>query len=78
MRRAFPQFMTETVLEPLGMTNSTYGQPLTSEFASRAATGYYTNGEPVQGRWHIYPEMATAGLWTTASDLALFQDSLGS
>jgi hypothetical protein len=26
----------------------------------------------VPGRWHIYPEMAAAGLWTTASDLAQF------
>jgi len=28
--------------------------------------------KPVNGRWHIYPEMAAAGLWTTASDLARF------
>jgi CubicO group peptidase (beta-lactamase class C family) len=71
--QSFPQFMAKTVLEPLGMTNSTYAQPLAATLASRAATGYYTNGQPVQGCWYIYPEMATAGLWTTASDLALFE-----
>jgi CubicO group peptidase (beta-lactamase class C family) len=27
---------------------------------------------PVEGRWHVYPEMAAAGLWTTSGDLARF------
>jgi CubicO group peptidase (beta-lactamase class C family) len=69
----FAKFMADTVLKPLGMTNSTYQQPLPLECEPRAATGYYANGQPVKGRWHIYPEMATAGLWTTASDLARFE-----
>lgn len=70
--KAFPQFMQESVLTPLGMTNSTYAQPLPEQRAADTATGYYGDGKPVNGRWHIYPEMAAAGLWTTASDLARF------
>jgi len=74
--KPFPQFMQETVLNPLGMTNSTYEQPLSQELAARTADGYYPKGKAVPGRWHIYPEMAAAGLWTTASDLALFAISI--
>ena len=68
--KPFPQFMKEAVLEPFGMESSTYEQPLPDTLIAKAATGYYANGKEVKGRWHIYPEMAAAGLWTTASDLA--------
>lgn len=68
--KPFPQFMREAVLGPLGMGSSTYEQPLPDGLVARAATGYYANGKEVEGRRHIYPEMAAAGLWTTASDLA--------
>jgi hypothetical protein len=37
-----------------------------------AAVGHTSTGEPIKGKWHIYPEMAAAGLWTTPSDLARF------
>jgi CubicO group peptidase (beta-lactamase class C family) len=68
----FPEFMRDTVLEPLGMTNSTYEQPLPREMEGSTASGYFAHGKAVSGRWHVYPEMAAAGLWTTASDLARF------
>ncbi len=64
--------MQEAVLAPLGMNESTYEQPLPSEKAKLTATGHLRDRSPVKGRWHIYPEMAAAGLWTTASDLARF------
>ena len=68
----FPQFMRETVLDKIGMTDSTYEQPLPQARAEVAATGTHTDGEMVPGKWHIYPEMAAAGLWTTPTDLAKF------
>lgn len=68
----FPEFMKSNVLAPLGMKNSTYEQPLPPELAKMTATGHYNNRSVVEGRWHIYPEMAAAGLWTTSSDLARF------
>lgn len=71
--QSFPAFMQATVLKPLGMTASTFEQPLPAEKAALTATGHLPTGpRPVPGRWHIYPEMAAAGLWTTPSDLARF------
>lgn len=72
-QQPFPDFMDATVLKPFGMVNSTYKQPLPVEQESKTATGYYASGNEVYKRWHIYPEMAAAGLWTTASDLACFE-----
>lgn len=70
--KAFPEIMRETVLARAGMRDSTYENPLPSKLSGVAATGYSSGGAPVPGRYHTYPEMAPAGLWTTASDLARF------
>jgi CubicO group peptidase (beta-lactamase class C family) len=68
----FPQYMQKTVLGPIGMTSSSFEQPLPNARAALTAAGYYADGTPVRGRWHLYPEMAAAGLWTTPTDLAKF------
>jgi len=66
----FPDIMRQRVLEPAGMTLSTYEQPLPEDRWGEAATGYRSDGNEVTGKWHTYPEMAAAGLWTTPTDLA--------
>src|SRR5208282_5712252 len=68
----FPKFMRETVFDKIGMRESTYEQPLPPARAPLAASGAYADGKVVRGKWHVYPEMAAAGLWTTPSDLARF------
>jgi CubicO group peptidase (beta-lactamase class C family) len=68
--RPFPEVAQELVLGPLGMSRSTYQQPLPAHFAAAAAVAHRSDGTVIQGRWHTYPEMAAAGLWTTSSDLA--------
>lgn len=70
--RPYPELMRETVLAPLGMEESTFEQPLPRELAGRAATGHVPGRGPIAGRWHTYPEMAAAGLWTTPTELARF------
>jgi tetratricopeptide (TPR) repeat protein len=54
------------------MKESTYEQPLSASRVAEAAAGYRADGKPVEGKRHVYPEMAVAGLWTTPSDLARF------
>lgn len=71
-KKPYPDIAKETVLGPLNMTNSTYSQPLPVDWRKKAATGYRASGAEVDGKIHIYPEMAAAGLWTTPSDLAKF------
>lgn len=68
----FPRLLQEIVLGPLGMTSSSFEQPLPPSRVRATASGYYADRAPVPGRWHLYPEMAAAGLWTTPSDLARF------
>jgi CubicO group peptidase (beta-lactamase class C family) len=70
--KPFPQFMRETVLDKIGMSDSSYEQPLPPARAAMAAIATHADGMSVPGKWHIYPEMAAAGLWTTATDLAKF------
>jgi CubicO group peptidase (beta-lactamase class C family) len=70
-RQPFADYMRERVLVPAGMTRSAYDQPLSKGRAANAASGHI-KGEPLAGQWHVYPELAAAGLWTTPRDLATF------
>ncbi len=66
----FPEIMRELTFDPLALRSSSFAQPLPPDLAARSATAHPWNGVPLQGRWRVYPEMAAAGLWTTAGDLA--------
>ena len=68
----FPELMRREVLGPLGMTASTYEQPLPDDLRPLAATGYYAGGKAVEGKYHTIPEMAAGGLWTTPADYARY------
>jgi CubicO group peptidase (beta-lactamase class C family) len=60
------------VLNPIGMTNSTYEQPLPASREKQAARAHDRMGARMGDPWHVYPEHAAAGLWTTPTDLAKF------
>ena len=70
--KPFGQIAREWVLNPIGMTNSTYEQPLPTAREKQAARAHDRNGLRMGDPWHVYPEHAAAGLWTTATDLAKF------
>jgi CubicO group peptidase (beta-lactamase class C family) len=69
VKKPFPAMMDELVLKPVGMSQSSFEQPLPSSLEGSAAVGH-KNGIAIPAKRHIYPEMAAAGLWTTPSDLA--------
>ncbi len=68
--RSFPDLMRDLVLAPLGMSDSSFEQPSPSVWQGKAAMGHPWNGVQTPGGYRVYPEMAAAGLWTTAADLA--------
>lgn len=68
--QAYDTYMKNNVLRPLGMNNSFYTQPPAANKEKLLATGYNNDGKEVKGKYHIYPEQAAAGLWTTPTDLA--------
>ena len=68
----YDTYMWNNVLNPMGMSNSFYTQPPPADKENLLATGYYNDGGEVKGKYHIYPEQAAAGLWTTPTDLAKY------
>ncbi len=69
---AIAELLRELVLEPLRMEHSTFEQPLPDARSDEAATAHHTDGSPIEGDWHTYPEQGAAGLWTTPGDLIRF------
>ena len=68
--RAFEEILDELVLGPAEMTRSTFVQPLPPSADTNAARGHDGDGASRGPKWHVYPEPAAAGLWTTPHDLA--------
>lgn len=66
----YDHYMWNHVLQPMGMLNSSYTQPPSAKAQPELATGYRATGKEIEGKYHIYPEQAAAGLWTNPTDLA--------
>lgn len=71
-QQKYEDYMKQQVLAPLQMTSSSYTQPPVKAAATPLATGYYRQNKEVEGKYHIYPEKAAAGLWTNPTDLAKY------
>ena len=70
--KPFHQIAREWVLDPLEMKDSTYEQPLPAARMAQSARAHNNTGVRQTDPWHVYPEQAAAGLWTTPSDLMKF------
>jgi CubicO group peptidase (beta-lactamase class C family) len=70
----FAQLVQENIFGPLGMTQTSYLDPLNE---TDAVSGHQarTDADDVQvmdGRWRRFPDLATGSIWTTPSDFAKF------
>ena len=66
----FAETMDGLVLTPAGMSHSTFAQPLPDALKAHAVTGHLADGSEVAGGFHVFPEHAAAGLWSTPTDIA--------
>ena len=66
--RDFAAYMNDAVLDPLGMTASSYAWQ--ESFAESFANGYENDGTPVPP--YVYPANGSGGLMATVGDLARF------
>jgi CubicO group peptidase (beta-lactamase class C family) len=67
--RSLASLAQELIFDRLEMPNSTFEHLLPEVYIPQAATAHRNNGDPVPGKWHTYPEQATASLWSTPTDL---------
>ncbi|MBU0912869.1 MAG: beta-lactamase family protein [Gammaproteobacteria bacterium] len=66
----FPQLLQDIVFTPLDMQHSRFAARLPKQERNNAAAGHNGSGATIPGLWHQNPELAAAGMWSTASDLA--------
>lgn len=67
---SFENCVQKYIFDPLEMTNSTYNYHPDKTSNSSIANGHKSNGKALKKKkYHIYPEKAAAGPWTTAEDL---------
>jgi CubicO group peptidase (beta-lactamase class C family) len=73
----FRDLATERIFDPLRMESATFEQPLPPELEPRVARAH-SAGKEIEGGWHVYPELAAAGLWCTPTDLVRFAGGIQS
>ncbi|MEV4664983.1 amino acid adenylation domain-containing protein [Micromonospora echinofusca] len=66
----FADLMAELVFGPAGMTGSSFDQSFPETSGRPVAVGHDERGEPLPGGWQVRTDLAAAGLWSTATDLA--------
>ncbi|MCX6243164.1 MAG: serine hydrolase [Bacteroidetes bacterium] len=69
----YEKFMFDHVLKPLGMIHSFFSAaPPAKNELNKLALGYTKDGAEVEATFHVYPEQAPMGLWTTPTDLSKY------
>lgn len=71
-KEPYDVFMLDHVLKPLHMESSFFTQPPPEDKRNILATAYREDGNQLEGKFHVYPEQAAAGLWTNPTDLCKY------
>jgi CubicO group peptidase (beta-lactamase class C family) len=71
-QRPFSDLLQQWVLGPIGMTDSTFEQPLSEELVGASAAPHESNGLPTLRGPEVIFAQAAGGLWSTPSDLARY------
>jgi CubicO group peptidase (beta-lactamase class C family) len=71
--RTFADLADEFIFSPLGMTRTSFHQPLPERLRSNVAGGHTMEGTPITGGWMVSVDAGAGGLFTTALDYARFQ-----
>ncbi|MEV1025576.1 amino acid adenylation domain-containing protein [Streptomyces sp. NPDC050264] len=66
----FAPLMRRLVLDPLGMRDSDFAPRVPDLPGTTLARNHDAKGAPYPEGWHLYPESAAGGLWSTPRDLA--------
>lgn len=70
---SFSEYAERNILSPLGMSHSSFRQPLPAELASGLANGYhFSNGRYVQAGFEYVDAYPVGSLSSTADDMAKF------
>lgn len=72
LNKPFADALHELVLTPLGMTSSTFSPVPPAEQEAIAARGHDATGAPILDKWRVHPELGSAGMWSTPTDIAKF------
>lgn len=70
-KQSFQQYVEKSILAKLNMHNSRFDQPINIAKYPNIALGY-SNRLPIEGGYFVYPELAAAGMWSTAEDIGKF------
>ncbi len=67
----FAEYVEQQIFDAVQMVNTTYDYQPDKNLGHSIARGHKSNGKVFKNKkYHLYPEKAAAGPWTTAEDLA--------
>ncbi|WP_298137554.1 serine hydrolase [Flavobacterium sp.] len=70
-KKSFGNLTQQVLFDKIGMTNSTFEQPVPEKF-SKQCSWAYSQASWFKGMPYVYPQQAAAGLYSTPTDLAKF------